>query len=461
MKGNRMAKVIHHNAYDGISKWETHYTETGTLISISATQAIVEYSDGSRVVVTGTDLNLPTGNQTGFSYTHQSGSPIYVEITDVNIGVAELAGKDFAYIFKDDDNIIGSDFNDLLAGFEGNDYIYGNKGNDQITGGDGDDYLFGGLGDDKLYGGAGDDYLQENGGGDDLYDGGDGNDMISYANHANGVTIDLAANTVTGVGAGTDTIINFERAQGSDHGGDTLYGNADSNTLDGRAGDDYLHGRGGNDYLIGSKGNDKLYGNDGNDRLYGGAGDDILDGGNGNDYIVDALNNNTVSGGAGNDAIFIMSGINTIDGGADHDFLFGGINSDYLKGGAGNDNLFGDVSDIIGGSDRLDGGAGEDKLEGGVGADTFVFHTNDGKDIIADFDWKVFPDHFEFTAKGSDFQSGIDKIELAGFSSVNATNIMDSISDVDGNAVFSAEGTEITFNGLLENQLDASDFLFV
>ena len=60
---------------------------------------------------------------------------------------------------------------------------------------------------------------------------------------------------------GTDTLVNIERARGSENGDDTLIGDAGDNELDGRAGDDTLIG------VI-----DSLRGGDGDDTLQGGVG---------------------------------------------------------------------------------------------------------------------------------------------------------------------------------------------
>jgi hypothetical protein len=85
---------------------------------------------------------------------------------------------------NDDDDITGSNFNDLMSGNAGNDKLSGGNNRDCILGGMGDDKLFGdngndvllgGDGNDKLYGGNGNDVLY-GGPGTDTLDGGLGND---------------------------------------------------------------------------------------------------------------------------------------------------------------------------------------------------------------------------------------------------------------------------------------------
>lgn len=207
-----------------------------------------------------------------------------------------------------------------------------------------------------------------------------------------------------------------------------------------------------------------------------GSGSQDETGSAGEDIIRQLLGDVTLKGEAGNDKIMAFQGVNDIDGGADSDFLIGGIRSDLLNGGDGNDVIIGDASDLRGGADRIIGGKGDDGLMGGLAADTFVFNPNDGKDFIADFDTSSIlktgqsgysvrygnPFSFkDFNYRHADFEPGIDFIELNGFASVNANNVMDFISQGDDGAVFSAEGTEITFHDILIGQLTANDFLFI
>jgi len=94
---------------------------------------------------------------------------------------------------KENDDLTGTNFNDLMSGNggndtlrggnnkdcllggAGNDTLYGENGNDVLLGGEGNDQLYGGNGNDILYGGPGDDILY-GGAGRDRLDGGDGND---------------------------------------------------------------------------------------------------------------------------------------------------------------------------------------------------------------------------------------------------------------------------------------------
>jgi Ca2+-binding RTX toxin-like protein len=141
-----------------------------------------------------------------------------------------------------------------------------------------------------------------------------------------------------------------------DLNGDIL-GNAKDNNLVGNAGDNFLKGGSGKDVLIG---------NDGNDTLVGDKGKDILSGGEGNDSLF---------GGTGRDKLWGFAG---------DDDLFGGGGKDSLIGGVGNDTLF--------------GGGGKDRLTGEAGEDVFGFLKDQkGIDVI------------------TDFEAGIDKIDLTDF----------------------------------------------
>jgi Ca2+-binding RTX toxin-like protein len=147
------------------------------------------------------------------------------------------------------DNLIGTNGDDLIRGFEGNDVIVGGNGDDCIIGGDGNDRLWGSNGDDVIEGGNGNDKVY-GGNGDDIINGNSGNDLISGGN-------------------GNDII----------SGGD---------------GDDTIYGKNGNDVLNGGNGNDQISDNNGNE---------IIDGGSGTDNCYDKKGTNTIVNCEGHDKI--------------------------------------------------------------------------------------------------------------------------------------------------------------
>jgi Ca2+-binding RTX toxin-like protein len=107
-----------------------------------------------------------------------------------------------------------------------------------------------------------------------------------------------------------------------------------------------------------------------------------------------------LEGNEGDDTIFGSNGDDGLAGQEGDDSLVGGNGNDRLYGWIGNDVLLGDVGD-----DSLYGGSGNDLLTGGGGADTFNF----GNDFLAG-------DTFGSLGLDTitDFQLGIDKIQLQG-----------------------------------------------
>ena len=105
------------------------------------------------------------------------------------------------------DEILGSDGDDVLRGdlnsrdsggsIGGDDVISGGAGNDRIGGKGGDDILFGGPGNDALWGDDGDDILR----------GGPGNDMLTGDDQSGGSGADIF---ILSAGVGTDMIMDFE-----------------------------------------------------------------------------------------------------------------------------------------------------------------------------------------------------------------------------------------------------------
>ena len=197
----------------------------------------------------------------------------------------------------------------------------------------------------------------------------------------------------------------------------------------------------------------------------GGGGPDIIIGNEGDNDLQGGGGNDDLWGEGGADRLLSLSGVNYLFGGDSSDLVVGGIQADGLDGGSGNDVIRGEAGNgFLGGSDIIMGGTGNDTMMGGRGADVFIFRTNDGDDVIGQFGLGdvAFDDvnGYSVAANGADFQSGVDHIELIGFSTVDASNVMDSVTDGEDGAVFSAEGASITFYGVAADQLTADDFIF-
>ena len=139
--------------------------------------------------------------------------------------------------FLNIENLIGSNYSDVLLGDSGNNSLDGAGGDDFIEGGTGNDIINGGL----------------------------GVDMVGYSDISMGVTVNLAlTNQQNTFGAGSDTLISIEQVYGSYYA-DTLTGNSLDNELEGNDGNDSLNGGNGVDKLIGGVGKDTLTGGLGND----------------------------------------------------------------------------------------------------------------------------------------------------------------------------------------------------
>jgi Ca2+-binding RTX toxin-like protein/murein DD-endopeptidase MepM/ murein hydrolase activator NlpD/uncharacterized protein YcfL len=388
-----------------------------------------------------------------------------------------------------DDRLDAKGSNDVLFGLGGNDTLIGGPGNDILDGGDGsdtadysdapgrvvvdlaitapqntlggerdtlisienlvgtgfNDTLRGDANDNQLRGAAGNDIIEGRDGNDTL-DGGAGNDTAEYRSAGAGVRVSLLQQSAPQdtLGAGFDTLINFENLTGSAFD-DTLIGDGQNNILMGLAGNDILEGGAGNDLLDGGEGidlasyagapsavkvylnsasatlsagtdyfvsiegfvgsdhNDTLVGNAaanvlrggaGNDRLFGLEGDDILRGGPGDDILYGDAGNDTADYSDATVTVRAVLGVNatvsTINFGRDRYFdienLAGGSARDYLTGDGNANIIWGnggnDIIDGGGGNDTLLGGEGNDDITGGLGADLIDLGPAAGNDII-------------------------------------------------------------------------------
>ena len=292
-----------------------------------------------------------------------------------------------------DDRIWGSGGDDILEGGAGADRLDGDAGMDWVSyqesnaavtvnlaentvqgghaegdilieienviGSDYEDVLTGSASTNRLEGGAGADQL----------DGGAGEDWVSYQGSNQGVSVDLTEGKFEGGHAQGDVITNIENVTGSDHG-DVLWGDDNANRLEGGEGFDHLWGGGNNDVLEGGNGDDWLYGSTGADRLEGGDGYDVLSYQYSDAGVTINLQDGTLAGGYAQGDVF--TGVEHIVGSDHRDVLTGDNGANVLFGIGGNDELQGN-----GGDDQLEGGAGADRLGGGAGVDILSYLLSD------------------------------------------------------------------------------------
>jgi Ca2+-binding RTX toxin-like protein len=253
--------------------------------------------------------------------------------------------------------LTGTAFADTISGLGGDDRLFGGNGNDTIYGGDGYDNLYGGKGNDKLFGGLKDDKLF----------GGDGNDRLN--------------------------------------GGDWF------GILDGGKGNDVMTvGFSGWGYFRGGAGRDVMTGGDNDtfgDQFLGGAGADVMNGGGGRrDFAIytDSATGVTVDlsgtiANAGDVALGdVLINIEGLVGSAARDILAGDSGFNFIAGNGGNDLIGG-----LDGADLLTGGSGDDTLVGGAGPDFLTGDGHNGVPTQFGIDLSLFP----LTLSNGDFRDGV------------------------------------------------------
>ncbi len=318
----------------------------------------------------GADSLIGIENITGTAFNDRLAGFTGANLLDGGDGDDQISG------FGDNDSLIGGLGNDLLVGGAGNDRIDGGIGRDtasykgaiagggvtvnlltgtsrgaqgfdtlikieDLIGSDFDDVLTGDKGVNQIAGGAGNDSLN----------GGLGTDTVSYAGTASAVTVSLLAGQATG-GAGTDQLLGFENIIGSDF-------------------NDSLTGDGGDNILVGGLGNDSLNGGAGLDTAdYGGASAAVVaDLGLGTASLgleTDSLSGiETLLGSKFGDSLTGDLSANILNGGRGDDRITGGGGADLLTGGVGKDVfLYTSLADSslaamdlitdLGGKDRID-----------------------------------------------------------------------------------------------------------
>ncbi|WP_415891703.1 calcium-binding protein [Neptuniibacter sp. PT8_73] len=241
-----------------------------------------------------------------------------------------------AEMFREAQNIYGTEASDRLVGSDKTDYLFGYAGDDTLKGGSGSDRIYGGVGNDHLEGGKGSDIY--------YFNRGDGQDVI-IDNATSGtdkivlgegilrehVSItrsgyDIVLNIADPDGLADDKITlnyQFVSSSGASRIEQVLFSDGtllehaemfrEAQNMFGSVGNDVLVGSDKTDYLFGYAGDDTLKGGSGSDRIYGGVGNDYLIGGKGSDIYYfnrgDGLDRIKDSSASGTDKIVFGEGI--------------------------------------------------------------------------------------------------------------------------------------------------------
>ncbi len=439
-------------------------------------------------------------------HTTERGGDTAINPDDAVHAISGLANEDdpstLRIGFEDLKNLGDADYNDVVIDVSvATKLVEAGSYDDNLVGTEGDDMFVAGLGHDTM-------------------DGLGGNDTVDYSAAGAGLVVDLKDGYAQDNSGKRDEVLNIENAIGSSNN-DLLVGTNGDNILNGAAGADVLYGLNSSDTLNGGDGNDTLFGDfevegagDGDDLLYGGAGDDKLYGGGGDDLLSGGAGNDYIDGGSGSDTldytaatsgvlIDIESGfaqfqsgqfdtlvrvenaigsdfndvivgnfdVNTLSGGLGADEIYGLGGADILTGGAGDDLIFGDDQNEISsdgddvidggdGNDRIFGGGGDDVITGGLGAD--ILNGGAGVDTV-DYSTSIAGINVSLTQEyGFDGSGARDS--LAGFENVNGSNFNDTIVGNAGeNTIYGNGGVDILYGSYGDDTIyggEGNDTLF-
>jgi VCBS repeat-containing protein len=188
-------------------------------------------------------------------------------------------------------NIVGTNNDDIITDGNGNDVIAGLAGNDSITAGNGNNTISDGDGNDTITAGNGINSINVGNGNDTVTVGnnnntivaGNGNDTVTAGNGANHITVGNGADNIT-VGNGSNTIV-------AGSGADTIHAGNGGNSISAGAGNDVITTGSGNDTIDGGGGSDHISAGGGNDIVTYNMSEslgstDVYDGGKGTDTLI-------------------------------------------------------------------------------------------------------------------------------------------------------------------------------
>ncbi|MEC3862104.1 hypothetical protein VK792_12490 [Mesobacterium sp. TK19101] len=365
------------------------------------------------------------------------------------------------------DTITGNDSWNRIEGGGGDDLLYVSDNNntystsyDTLYGDAGEDTLVGGGDRAVLYGGTQDDlFIHLDGDLIDRIDGGTGTDTLdASAETTHGITLDLTAETWTGLG-GTEVIRDIEEVRGTG-AADDLTGNSYGTTLKGNNGNDILRAGGAGDNLQGGWGLDTIYGGDGLDTINGDQNNDlivhsdgqmidILNGGTGTDTLDASAETTfglkldlTAQTWTGQGGSRLIVNIEEVRGTQSNDLLVGNTYGSTLRGNAGDDELY-----AGGAGDLLEGGDGDDTLYGSALDDTIYGGANNDLIFFGDGD----------RIDGVDGGTGIDTLDISqeGIHAVTV-NLETEVWSGNGGSRF-IRGIEVFRGTRADDDITASD----
>jgi Ca2+-binding RTX toxin-like protein len=325
-----------------------------------------------------------------------------------------------------------------------------------VTGGNQDNIIKGGLGNDTLTGGLGHDVFQiTKGAGSDTITDFSSDAFLLISNYAftdfgsfAAAMTQSGADTIVSLGSGetltlkgvamssiTPTNVSFSQAAPPQ--APPVLPTPPADTLAASAKSTHWMASGvSGTTVVGTSGSDSLSATAGNVTLDGGLGDDIYTVYNQSDLVIEKA-------GAGIDTVVTWAGSYALANDQSLENL-------TLAGTAASSGTGNDLNNIITGNasnNILDGGRGNDALVGGGGKDTFLVTKGNGFDTIRDF-----------AATGS----GIDTIQLSGFSVTSFADLANYMGQVGADTVLSfGNGDSVVLKNIAMSDLTAANFRLV
>lgn len=311
------------------------------------------------------------------------------------------------------DTIRGISGNDILTGGSGNNTIYGGTGNSTIIGGDGTNYLYGGDGNSTLVGGAGPNYMEgASGSSTYVFELGNGSETISPDRFTSGVDvvqfgdgIDQNSVKFASTHNGADLSITFGTLSPSTV---IITGFFSQTSGSGHQVQSFQFSNGGalTAAQVTALAASNYASDNGNDNIHGGSGDSQINGGSGSDTLTGGSGNATIIGGSGNEVITGGTGLNVLIGGSGYDTITAGNNGDSIDAGSG-------IAEVVGGmgNDTMSSHGALASIAASDGVDTYEFGVGSGQLSLSN------ESNFNIEGKG-----GSDTIQIAaGLSSADLT----------------------------------------